>query len=473
MNKIKTIPTILGVLLLTIGIGVGVFFVSQPQTFKLQATPEQAPKGVRVTNITEQSFTVSWKTDNKTVGYLKYGPSEKYGELQQENIGSPSPVHHITIANLAPKTTYFFSINSEGEEYDNNGIPWQVTTAPPLTTISNQILASGKIVDQSTTPVGNAIVYLTAPGLSPLSTTTSQNGEWVIPLSKARTTDLTENVNLDSQIIEIFVEAGSLGLATAQINFENINPTPNIVLGRIHKFETKGAAKSAAAPQASLELPKEEQIKSGFDSALSNNVLGVSDQTPVTLDSIENQETIFTNNPEFFGDGPEGIKLTITVESEPITDTINVDQSGSWRWSPPTDLEDGNHHVTLSWRDASGILRTLTRSFTVYAQEEPAFESTPSGGAGGTGGTDSIAQATTPSPSPTVAPTATPKPSATPTASPKSSVTPKPSVSPSISPSPSPKPADLPDAGTTTPTLIFLMMGAILLGVGVVITSKT
>src|SRR5690606_27107233 len=98
-----------------------------------------------------------------------------------------------------------------------------------------------------------------------------------------------------------------------------------------------------------------------------------------------------------FGNGPAGREISITVHSDPVSGDTEVDSDGTWSWSPPKNLENGLHNITIEWTDVQGIVHSLTRSFIVQAQENnPSFESTPSG--------------TTP-PSPTSSPT--PKPTAT------------------------------------------------------------
>lgn len=58
MNR-KTIPTIAGIFLLVVGLALGVLLVQQRQVFRLGASGELAPKDVRITNITDNSATIS------------------------------------------------------------------------------------------------------------------------------------------------------------------------------------------------------------------------------------------------------------------------------------------------------------------------------------------------------------------------------------------------------------------------------
>ena len=154
---------------------------------------------------------------------------------------------------------------------------------------------------------------------------------------------------------------------------------------------------------------------------------------PVTIDSIDEGEIITTIIPEFFGNGPQNITLEITVESELQGGSLATNSDGVWNWSPPNNLEPGEHKLTLKWRDETGILRTITRKFIVQAAEGPAFESTPSA---------------TLSPSPETIPSTTPVATFIATFTPESTLAPT------------------PETGSLTPTI-----GLFIMGIGIFMSS--
>jgi len=140
------------------------------------------------------------------------------------------------------------------------------------------------------------------------------------------------------------------------------------------------------------------------------------------------------------------VNITINSETQ-ITGVTTANTNGEWSFTPPTELEDGDHTVTVRWTDAAGIARTITRNFTVNAQaSEPAFESTPTG---------------TLRPTPTA--TATARPTTTPTATPVAtkSATPVATVS------------TLPAAGSTEVTIALAIFGLALTALGVFTVKKT
>lgn len=438
MNKSK-VPTILAIFILTIGVGVGVFLLQRTQTFRLGASGENSPKNVRITNLTATSLTISWTTDKSTVGYVKYGSSSPT-EVAHPTDESASFIHSITISNLNPQTSYSIIINNNGDDYNNNDLPWQATTASTLAPPTTSQIISGKVLLASGEPAANVLVYATTSGASPLSTTTSASGEWNIPISNARTTLLNSYITVtDTTLLEIFVEGGPLSIATAQIYFAAANPIPPITLGQVYDFRSEAPAEESELPEASLELPVE--TGSSPTSGFQISEAPASETESVTLESLDAGETIFTTTPQFFGSGPAGETITVTVESDnPQTDQITINSDGTWDWTPPEGLAEGEHTVTVTWQDESGLLHELSQLFIVQASDgEPSFESTPSG--------------STPSPTPTVKPSPTPTASATPTASPRVSI---PSTESAV-----------PVSGNNLPTIIFALTGLLLIGAGI------
>jgi len=427
--KRSKIPTIIGVVLLVVGLGAGILLVQNRQIFRLGATQESIPKDVRITNITDASFTVSWTTEKDALGFISWGDTENsLTRTEEDEVGAPGVTHTLSVKSLIPQTEYFFKINSGGTEYDNNGLVWQAKTGPTLAQPRSN-LVSGTVLTSTGDSAQNALVYFSVGGSSPLSTITSQNGSWVISISTARTNDLTSFVTVDNAntLLEISVNAGGEGVATAQIYPQSAKPVPSIVLGSTHDFKNLPPSETSEVPRASVELPETATPSSGFE--VGENISTPS-ATTVTLESVAQGETVSTTQPEFFGEAPPGTTLTITLESDPITEQVNVPSSGEWSWTPPTDLPEGSHKITIKWTDISGILRTLTRTFVVEAAEGPAFEATPSA---------TLTPTATPTGTPTASPTATKKP--TPTATPTATT------------------FATPESGSLTPTLLLSIMG--------------
>jgi hypothetical protein len=376
------IPTILAILVLITGVAAGVFLISSSQTLKIGASPDVAPQDVRITNITDTSFTVSWITDKSTVGFVQYGTTESVN--QNTTTSESLNLHFAKVSGLTASTSYFIKINSAGSVYDNNGIPWSTKTAPVLSSNGNSQVASGTILNATGQPAAGVLVYLTIAGASPLSTITSSTGSWIISLADVRSADLTSSVSLapTTTLLQVFVQGGAGGVATAEIYPQSANPTPQIQLGKTYDFKSEPPNSQAGVPSSNLNLPEATATPSGgfqnLQEATATPSGTVVPAGQVTLTSVNNQETISTTKPEFFGGGPAGTVITIKLQSTLVTDSVTIPSTGNWIWTPPADLEPGTHTITLSWKDAKGVLQTLTRSFVVQASEGPSFVSTPS-----------------------------------------------------------------------------------------------
>ncbi len=418
------LPTILGVLILLAGVITGVFLINSKQIFKLSADIDATPKNVRLTNITDSSFTVTWTTDIESNGFIKWGKGEfSLSKVALEEGTDKSFVHSVNVMGADSNSNVLFKISFNGKDYDNEGIPWQTKTLSVKSSSGTSLIASGTILKSDASTPAKALVYLTING-SVLSTLTSDEGNYIIPIS-TYINNITDNTT-----IEISVQGGLLGSSQSVIYPQTIKSVPTMILGRTYDFRSLPQTDDSSLPESSLTVPESVEISSRFEITKTNEPKTTEN---IQINSIDEGEIITTINPEFFGTAPKNSELEIVVESEMQTDTLKTTSTGKWSWSPPNNLEPGEHKLTVKWRDTTGVLRTVTRSFIVSASEGPAFESTPSASL---------------SPSPSTSPTSTPvsSPSATAT----SSTTAPPT----------------PETGSLTPT-----MGLFIMGIGVLMSS--
>jgi len=84
-------------------------------TFEIeQTTPDTIPPSIAnitVTNITSNSATITWQTNEPSTSLVKYGTSPGNYTLQKYD-SSPVTSHSITLTDLSPNTTYYFVVNS-------------------------------------------------------------------------------------------------------------------------------------------------------------------------------------------------------------------------------------------------------------------------------------------------------------------------------------------------------------------------
>jgi len=437
--KGRRIPTLIGLLILIIGIAVSVFLINKSTRWFTRAAPETTPKQIKFTNITNNSFSVSWITDEATSGFIKYGTTKLDQVARDDRDEQASQTgnfitHHVTLQNLNPATTYQFQIGSGGATYDNNGQNHQVITASALTTSAPPSdVAHGTVNNQAGSPAEGAIVYLSLPGATSQSALVKASGYWVIPLNLARSEDLSSYAQYDKQatVEEILIQAGNQGTATAVATTKNDSPVSTITLGESHDFRT-------TAPL--IEETEEATDSSGFTfEEIESPTPATPSPVEVTITSPSDEEEVNTQKPEIQGTGPAGEVLEITVESpQTYTDTIVVNADGSWDWTPPANLEPGEHTITITYEDEEGQEETLSQTFVVLAAGDsdlPSLTATPSG-------------------------TATPSPTPSPTVSPSPSATPDGRVSmPSTE-------EGVPDSGYLTPTFLVFIMGLVLITFG-------
>lgn len=352
----KKILIIISVLVLLLGVGAGVYLVQQGKiSFLSRAGPTVIPQEVKITNISDNSFTVSWITPDKEIaGFIAYGDSAQLGQTaadDRDQIGSLNSyfTHHVSLKNLSPQTKYFFKIGSGSKTYDQAGQPYEITTAP--TTDSPPPLADpsfGTVVDQSGKNAAGALVYLTVANSTPLSSYTREDGNWLITLNNARSKDLSGYVTYKEKgdKEEIMVQAGSAGTAFGTADTSNDSPVPTITLG-----------KSFVSRSAGFSL---QQISTPSAAVLS----------PPVITNPSPQENLPDAWPIFRGTGVPGQTLTITIRSNPMTATVAVGADGQWSYTPTTPLPPGKHTITVSIATSSGQPQSATQKFTVLAQAE-------------------------------------------------------------------------------------------------------
>lgn len=97
-----------------------------------------APEKIRITNIADNKFSVSWITKDSTSGVIEYGKvgekitTKELDDRDADNKSSEYYTHHVTVDGLQPSTEYAFRILSSESQtrYDNNGSPYTLTTGP-------------------------------------------------------------------------------------------------------------------------------------------------------------------------------------------------------------------------------------------------------------------------------------------------------------------------------------------------------
>ncbi len=405
----KKLPALLGILFMIGGAFAGVIIVLQGTFFSPQASPETVPQKVKITNLTENAFVVSWTTQGQAVGYILLGEEEEQLKRsvadqrdQLSGEGGQYKMHHIYVRELKPSTTYYFKIGSgERELFDNNGVPFQVQTAAALGTPPPPETIYGTVLNPAKTPADDAIVYVGIPGSTPLSALVQQKGSFAIPLSTARTLSLDSYVSINPDtIIEMLVQSGRGDEGRIRATLSQAQPLPDIVLNTTGQVvDISGQAALTEEPSAQSSAASSVSSAPGFDPltrTLEGSATGgskfVFEDVSLLIDeaseviSIEqlpaDHVTVAELQPSFSGQAPPNTTLTVTINSpRAYTDNVTVDSLGNWSYEVPGELEPGQHTIALSFTDENGILKQVKRTFVVaaYAAEgAPSYTSTPS-----------------------------------------------------------------------------------------------
>lgn len=120
----------------------------------LSSTKLPKPISITITNVTNNSFTISWKTSEEATGYIFYGSSPEeltynaYDNEAPDNLKTrfKTVEHKVTLTNLNPETYYYYKIVSNNKIYDAvNGEffkPVKTTSVSPFLDLTNKGLTN-------------------------------------------------------------------------------------------------------------------------------------------------------------------------------------------------------------------------------------------------------------------------------------------------------------------------------------------
>jgi hypothetical protein len=442
----KQIPTILGILVLVVALVAGVFFLGEgPGVFAPRATPETTPKKIKITNVTDSGFTISFLTDESTAGFIKYGESASETTSQTSDdrdqltgtIGNYQ-THHITVRGLKPGTKYFYTIGTGSRaSFDNSGQPFELTTAKRAGAPSAAKTAYGSVVNPAGGPAEGSMVYVALPGVGEMSSLVKSSGSYAIALSNARTADGSSYAEVtDGDTMSVLVQGpSSTQTSSFNVTVEQSQPIATVTLGqtpdgtttaaptddsaaltRDTPAETKATTSADTQDQTATTQTENTTGTGGTDTSILSDFgqsrTNVSSPSPspspsavatssaqttepqvIDLDSTQEQ-IISSGTPTIKGKAVPNVVVSIEVNSETqIQQQLIADENGNFELDIEAlkqQLEPGEHTATYSYTDPNtGETVTKTVSFVV---EEPA---------NGTGGSSTLlAQANT-SPSPT------------------------------------------------------------------------
>lgn len=389
----KRFPTILGLLLL-VGLAIGSFYYFKNKNVTTATTI--IPDKIRISNVADNKFSVSWVSKDPTIGSVEYGPvGEKLASVVKDdrdsNAQSESLTHHVTIEGLQPNTQYAFRIlvGTKPNRFDNNGSPYTVTTGTVIGATPPSQNFYGKVETTSKQAADGSIAYLTLPGGATASTIVRESGNYAFTLSTMRSADLRSYVQFDptATIASLTIESGKQQ-STASVSLANSAPVPTITLGQNADFLNVAQIPNVAQvePVPTQVSPSPTTIPD-TPSILNVEPIGaginaVATTAVVLLNPKEEGETLSTLRPEFRGTGPAGTALSIALTGQKaISDTVKISTDKTWSWAPVIDLKAGTQKITVSYLNSEAKTEKIERNFVINTSKvanDPAFVASPS-----------------------------------------------------------------------------------------------
>ncbi len=385
---------ILGLLILIGALIAGlIFFTDGTGVFSPRAKPETTPQQIRVTNLKSNSFTVSFYTEEATTGFVKYGtePSKLNSQVTDDRDQLTGTVgeyelHHITVQNLDPETSYYYVLGTGSRaNFDNEGEPFEITTAPDSGAAPPEAQAIyGSVAAEAGGPAEGSIVYVTAEGMGDLSSLVRGSGGWAISLSQARDDSGKDYARLGSKDrINIIVQGVPASKKIQhQLTVSEAQPAPDFVFGQ---SPAASAADSRASETAGPDLPPgseqqtqgpepdpgDELTEQSEDATISGHLQDMLDQAdPLPADSSASSELVLsdtetsadstettytTQAPKIKGKVKPNVEVTIQVNSEnQYEEVVTADANGEFELDLEAlgaNLEPGEHTVTYSYID--------------------------------------------------------------------------------------------------------------------------
>lgn len=230
-NKFK-IPTLLGLSLILLGLGSGLYLVLREQVFLSQAAPDLTPQNITITNITDESAVISWQTKVAAASFITFGPQNPREQtvLDDRDTGGPKPhlTHYVTLKNLLPNTSYSFKITSG--KIISEIIKFDTATPAVNQTGFNPVI--GSVMDGNN-PLNDGVAYLSIQDATVQSSLVKTGGNFLISISQIRKTDLKDVFPLTEGVIAKLTILSDKGGASVRFRLHaSASPLPAVKLGQ-------------------------------------------------------------------------------------------------------------------------------------------------------------------------------------------------------------------------------------------------
>lgn len=212
--------------------------------FQIKAGPDQDPKNVKITNVSDSSFSVSYLTTAKVIGTVNYGTSENNLDslaLDQrdqisQKVGKYTS-HLISINNLEPNKEYYFSITSGDKKYLNGNKSYKAKTGPIISkNPSLQAPVSGRVTLPNGSFPNEGLVFLKTNSSQNISALIKEDGTYLIPLNTIRNSTNEDYFEFKKEtMISLDLFAENL-FTSVSVGLNDINPVPLITISESYDF---------------------------------------------------------------------------------------------------------------------------------------------------------------------------------------------------------------------------------------------
>ncbi len=254
------LPTLLGLALLTTAIVFGIAIFLYRQKLYEESRLILAPQKIQIVNISDSSATITWQTEIPAVGLISYGSnqnlSESAGDDRDKNSREIRLTHFVTINNLQPNKNYYYKIKTADSLSPNYPLSFKTAALVQKETASAPIRGS-VVVDESLTPVDEALIFLKIPGAADLASFTTTAGNFIIPLKNLYQSSLTDFFAPKPGIEATLVIARANLESSASIILPLYNqPLPPILLGESKDLRQALTASPTQSATLSAKLIK-------------------------------------------------------------------------------------------------------------------------------------------------------------------------------------------------------------------------
>lgn len=101
---------------------------------------DKDPQDVVATRISSSQATIAWVTAGNVSATVEYGTTPGSLQTYAPEV-TAAKEHEVDLTFLSPATTYYYQIRIDGNEFNNNGVPWTFTTK---TTSGKEVIAAVK-----------------------------------------------------------------------------------------------------------------------------------------------------------------------------------------------------------------------------------------------------------------------------------------------------------------------------------------